>query len=170
MTRQEFHERERLKRGAKSLAGQIHLVTTLANNGFLNPLGDIDRSELIQGVETLLSTLRQADEKILKVKPVNLPADVQRRLAQHQSDYSELKTVFHAFVWSHNFQTQKSSWAGVVGDGDNAAYEWFIDGEDGLKVSNLGYGDTVIALREVLNKVAPPEAEAFTQGDNEEAK
>jgi hypothetical protein len=39
---------------------------------------------------------------------------------------------------------------GVFGDGANACYEWFIWTAGKLETSNVGYGDSAIALRDVL--------------------
>jgi hypothetical protein len=63
--------------------------------------------------------------------------------------YSAARHIFHC-IW---FGGMEGHWSycGVFGDGGNAAYEWFIWQEDKLEVSNKGYGDTNIALRDVLN-------------------
>jgi hypothetical protein len=44
---------------------------------------------------------------------------------------------------------------GVFGDGDNGAYEWFIWRAGELTHSDKGYGQTDIALRDVLLKLFP---------------
>jgi len=63
--------------------------------------------------------------------------------------YSAARHIFH-FLW---FGGTPDHWSycGVFGDGGNAAYEWFIWRDDKLEFSQKGYGDTNIALRDVLN-------------------
>lgn len=44
------------------------------------------------------------------------------------------------------------SYCGVFGDGDNAAYEWFVWHEGVLRTSDDAYGSPDIALRYGLNQ------------------
>ncbi len=62
--------------------------------------------------------------------------------------YTDFRHIFHCI------QTDTDVWLGVAGDGNNGAYEWFIFHDLGskrtLETSDCGYGDTAVALREVL--------------------
>lgn len=44
---------------------------------------------------------------------------------------------------------------GVFGDGDNAAYEWFIWSNGVLDTSDVAFGSPTIALRDALNRAIP---------------
>ncbi|MFA7345708.1 MAG: hypothetical protein WC003_15520 [Terrimicrobiaceae bacterium] len=76
--------------------------------------------------------------------PVNVPDRVLRMLGTFRGKYSHFESVFfYVPIWGDEA-------VGVVGDGDNAAYEWFhVKGRD-LWVSDAGYGDTNVALRDAL--------------------
>ena len=63
-----------------------------------------------------------------------------------RTEYSDIKMLFHV-VCLDTFW-----WCGVVGDGENAAYEWFVWRQGKLTTSNCGYGCTEVALKEVLNQ------------------
>lgn len=64
--------------------------------------------------------------------------------------YSSLCHIFHCIC------VETNRWIGVVGDGDNGCYEWFVawrngdEGEWNCETSNCGYGETCVALREVI--------------------
>jgi hypothetical protein len=73
--------------------------------------------------------------------------ELHAKLAEHRCKYTDLVSLYYAFC----FETD--CWAGVVGDGDNGAYEWFLSTPNGVQVSDSGYGDSLLALRDVLNKV-----------------
>ena len=81
--------------------------------------------------------------------PIGVPAEIVAALERKgHTDYSDLLTIFHCI------QIHEHVWVGVAGDGGNAAYEWFVWSDKQLTTSNCGYGDTVIALRDVLQKEA----------------
>jgi hypothetical protein len=84
----------------------------------------------------------------MKMHVPTVPADLDQALLSAKLDYSSAKTIFF-LVWSYG-QNQ----CGVFGDGDNAAYEWFIWDGRKLETSNAGYGSAEVALRHVLNKEA----------------
>lgn len=86
----------------------------------------------------------------LNMRTPELPAYVHAKLGAHRGKYSDLVSVYHVFCFDLD------CWAGVAGDGDNGAYEWFISTPGGLEVSDVGWSDCLIALREVVNKVASP--------------
>ena len=81
--------------------------------------------------------------------PSTVPAEVVSALQrQGHTDYSDLFTVFHCI------QLHQNLWVGVAGDGGNGAYEWFVWSDGKLTTSNAGYGDSAIALRDVMQKEA----------------
>ncbi len=81
--------------------------------------------------------------------PITVPAEIVAALKRKGcTDYSDLLTVFHCI------QLHQDLWVGVAGDGGFAAYEWFVWSDNRLITSNAGYGDTAIALRDVLQKEA----------------
>ena len=61
-------------------------------------------------------------------------------------EYSSLVDIFHCIQLGLNW------WVGVVGDGENGGYEWFILHNGECQTSNCGYGCTEVALRDVLAK------------------
>lgn len=66
-------------------------------------------------------------------------------LGRIRLQYTSMVSVFSCH------QLDPDYFCGVAGDGDNGAYEWFIWHDGKLQTSNCGYGDKVIALRDVLN-------------------
>ena len=83
-----------------------------------------------------------------------VPEEILRALSRATLHYSRFEHVFHCI------QLDFKRWIGVAGDGDNAGYEWFIyngaeDGpsreQDRLTHSDVGYGSTDFALKEVIN-------------------
>lgn len=81
--------------------------------------------------------------------PITVPAEIVSALQRiGNTDYSDLVTVFHCIQLHHDL------WVGVAGDGGNGAYEWFVWSDGKLTTSNAGYGDSAIALRDVLQKEA----------------
>lgn len=85
----------------------------------------------------------------------NVPEPLLVALANARTRYSVFKHVFHCI------RLDFAKWIGVVGDGDNAGYEWFIwngaeDGptrtQDRLTHSDCGYGCTDWALKEIINR------------------
>ena len=60
--------------------------------------------------------------------------------------YSSCEHVFHCIrLWD--------CWVGVAGDGDNGCYEYFVWKDGKLTTSDVGYGCTDTALRDVLKEV-----------------
>lgn len=79
--------------------------------------------------------------------PTTVPAEIVAALQRKShTDYSNLLTVFHCI------QLHQDLWVGVAGDGGNGAYEWFVWSDNQLFTSNDGYGDTAVALRDVLQQ------------------
>jgi hypothetical protein len=78
----------------------------------------------------------------------HIPAHVLEELAKLQLHYSTIAHVFHCI------QISTTHWVGVAGDGDNGCYEWFSMFGTKMEHSNVGYGETTIALRDVLTKFA----------------
>lgn len=74
-------------------------------------------------------------------KPI--PERLVRPLAELK--YSAVASVFYEIdLWD-------GCWLWVVGDGDNACYEWVIElPNEPLKFSNAGYGVKEVALRDGL--------------------
>ena len=61
--------------------------------------------------------------------------------------YTDAAALYHCLSW----------WAdaccGVFGDGDNAAYEWFVWQDGKLETSDCAYGSSTVALRDALIQV-----------------
>lgn len=79
------------------------------------------------------------------IRPQILPETVLKKLTESRGRYTDIITVFHAVCLATDH------WVGVAGDGSNGAYEWFSFGPEWFEMSDCGYGDTVVALRDVLN-------------------
>ncbi|HZU34049.1 MAG TPA: hypothetical protein VFB79_23255 [Candidatus Angelobacter sp.] len=77
------------------------------------------------------------------------PVELLATLAKNDSklNYSSTRHLFYCIAFG------MQDFYGVFGDGDNAGYEWFVwYGKEGrLETSNVGCGDTNIALLNVLN-------------------
>jgi hypothetical protein len=79
------------------------------------------------------------------------PAELLAALERASLQYTNPVCLYH-YLWLGMYQ-RSQSYCGVFGDGDNAAYEWFIWRNGQLETSNDAYGMTEVALRDVLNKV-----------------
>jgi hypothetical protein len=79
----------------------------------------------------------------IKIHQPEPPKDLLKRLERVQFRYTNPVTIFH-------FVCLRRDCCGVVGDGDNGAYEFFIliDGE--LQTSDSGFGSPETALRAAL--------------------
>lgn len=73
------------------------------------------------------------------------------RGARYHRRYSSIVHVFHC-LW-----LDADHWIGVAGDGDNGGYEHFDFHDGKLKITNVGYGMTDVALRDALNQWWPPD-------------
>lgn len=71
------------------------------------------------------------------------------RALERQSAKQEYSSFVHIFYCIH---LGAGKWCGVAGDGDNGGYDWFVWCNGELKCSDLGYGSTEVALRDVLNQ------------------
>lgn len=77
------------------------------------------------------------------------PQGLLEALGQARCKYSNICHLFHLL------QVDVSKFVGVAGDGCNATYEFFVwDGEI-LEITDIGYGATEWALRDVLNQECP---------------
>ena len=83
----------------------------------------------------------------LPIRQMLVPVALMDQLRRHKGNYSDIKTVFHCLC------VGVEHYVGVVGDGDNGAYEFFEYRDGKLTCSDCGYGDTVIALFSILQKV-----------------
>jgi hypothetical protein len=77
-----------------------------------------------------------------------VPEELLAALQRKQFSYSTPPTNVFYFVPLPS----PSSSCGVVGDGDNACYEWFHWHNGILETSDCGYGMPEIALRDVINR------------------
>jgi hypothetical protein len=85
-----------------------------------------------------------------------VPPQVEAALLKRRGKYTDMVDIFHCI------QLDANSWVGVAGDGGNGSYEHFalklvnVPGSDfkawSWKCSDVGYGDTLIALRDVLTE------------------
>lgn len=75
-----------------------------------------------------------------------LPASATAQLQQFRGKYSDIVSIFHVVCCYEN------CYAGVAGDGDNGAYEWFFWDGHRMEISDCGYGCSEWALRDVLTK------------------
>jgi hypothetical protein len=73
-----------------------------------------------------------------------VPAEVLTALARRQGRFTDMISVFHCI------QLDQTHWVGVAGDGNNGSYESFSMRDGKLTSSDVGYGDTAIALRDIL--------------------
>ena len=79
----------------------------------------------------------------------DIPPEIDSALRQRRGKYTDMETVFHCL------RVGDSHWLGVAGDGNNGSYEWFsMPSTLEFRTSDVGYGDTCIALREILNQEA----------------
>lgn len=78
-----------------------------------------------------------------------VPNAVLGAICKHQCKYTDILDIFYCIQIDHAY------WVGVIGDGDMGSYEWFdLKGAD-LVTSEMGYGNTLSALRDVLNGAIP---------------
>lgn len=75
-----------------------------------------------------------------------VPAVILTAISRVHCKYSSIDHLFHCF------QVDIKKWVGVIGDGANGCYEYFVWHDGKLTHSNDGYGSTDIALRDVLNR------------------
>ena len=73
------------------------------------------------------------------------PNELMRSLGDVKLSYTEAISLYHCVALGMG-----DSYCGVFGDGDNAAYEWFIWRGGSLRTSNVAYGSPEVALRDVL--------------------
>jgi len=84
----------------------------------------------------------------IKMRVQKPPAQLLSVLRTVRLHYTNPLAVDHYFVLS-----LEGADCGVFGDGDNAAYEWFVWRNGVLQTSNVAYGNPETALRDVLTKV-----------------
>lgn len=83
-----------------------------------------------------------------EIPAVAVPEVVLKALRERRGEFTDMRRVFECI---HLFTDE---WVGVAGDGDNASYEYFIVKKDQPpEFSDVGYGCTATALRDVLVKV-----------------
>ena len=76
-----------------------------------------------------------------------IPEHVMQALNRFKPNYSIFEHVFHCI------EIYPNTWAGVVGSGDMGCYETFyIDSVGTVQISDVGYGQTTVALRNVLTE------------------
>lgn len=83
----------------------------------------------------------------IKIEPSNPPAGLLAMLESKPLRYTDPGYLYHC-IWLGD-----EHFCGVFGDGPNGAYEWFLWRNGNLETSDVGYGSTEVALREVLNRV-----------------
>lgn len=79
-----------------------------------------------------------------------VPEPILNALSRVHGKYSSIEHVFHCIP------INDQAWVGVAGDGDNGGYEHFVFRDGNLTISDVGYGCTEIALRDVLNQEFQP--------------
>lgn len=82
----------------------------------------------------------------LPQKRFHVPETILVALARQRTRHSNLVHVFHCIYLG------EQKWIGVAGDGDNGAYEYFVMQKGNFTCSDVGYGDTTKALRDILEK------------------
>ena len=75
-----------------------------------------------------------------------IPGHVLTALARRNGKYTDMRDIFHCI------QISECHWVGVAGDGANGSYENWSMHHNGLECSDVGYGDTCVALRDILVK------------------
>ena len=86
-----------------------------------------------------------------------MPPQVESALLKRRGKYTDMVDIFHCI------QLDADSGVGVAGDGENGSYEHFalklvgtLEASDikawSWKCSDVGYGDPLIALRDVLTE------------------
>ena len=76
----------------------------------------------------------------------SIPDALLRALSCVRGKYSLIEEVFFLIQIEHNH------FIGVAGDGDNGGYEHFDFCDGKLTISDVGYGQTLVALQDILNK------------------
>jgi hypothetical protein len=83
----------------------------------------------------------------IKIHIANPPQQLLEALTKCRLNYISARDIFHCLTVDADYL------CGVFGDGDNGAYEWFTWNAGKLITSDVGFGDTLIALRDVLQTV-----------------
>lgn len=83
----------------------------------------------------------------IKIHNPDPPKALLEKLPTVRLNYSSPRDLLH-LVWLGD-----SRYCGVFGDGGNGAYEWFYWDGTNLEHSDVGYGGTDVALRDVLVEV-----------------
>jgi hypothetical protein len=84
----------------------------------------------------------------IKIRVEKPPAQLLSALERVRSRYTNSVAIYHYFALG-----LEGADCGVFGDGDNAAYEWFVWRNSVLETSDVAYGSPEIALRDVLMRV-----------------
>ncbi|MHB8241779.1 MAG: hypothetical protein ACYDHN_07285 [Solirubrobacteraceae bacterium] len=79
--------------------------------------------------------------------PTDAPAALLLALQRARLHYTAAVDLYHCISVGLDVL------CGVFGEGDNAAYEWFVWREGVLETSDVAYGSPEVALRDVLNQV-----------------
>ena len=82
----------------------------------------------------------------MNIRPHIVSPEVVAKLRSTSFRYTRMVDVIHS-LW-----IRSDSFGGVAGDGANGAYEWFYLSPGLFAVSDCGYGDSAVALRDLLNK------------------
>lgn len=75
-----------------------------------------------------------------------IPPEILDALSRVRGTYSPIEHVFHCI------HIDVGTWVGVAGDGDNGGYEHFAFRDGKLTISDKGYGETTVALLDVLKQ------------------
>lgn len=99
-------------------------------------------------IELHLKSASGSENKKIEIRTLSIPLDILQRLQETARcwKYSSLESIFHVVC------IDIDHWCGVAGDGGNGCYEWFVFSEGRLVTSDCGYGDTAIALLDVMNQ------------------
>jgi hypothetical protein len=129
----------------------VRYEASFCHNGVFPSLYMPDGSQMVPTVESKFrwpsSTGCHSMTSRIKTR-TNLPDEVLKKLEARRGHYTDMMSVLHAVCFGAD------SWAGVAGDDENGSYEWFVcTPKGGLETSDCGYGDSVFALRDVLNRV-----------------
>lgn len=89
----------------------------------------------------------------IRLHPLTIPEELLAALQRLRLEYTFPHFLYYCVLLG--IEGGANSYCGVFGDGDNASYEWFIWRRGKLQTSDKGYGDTTVALRDVLNKANP---------------
>ena len=86
------------------------------------------------------------EPKLKSSVPPEIRATLASALTRRRGKYTDMRKVYYCIC------IDEGHWVGVAGDGGNASYENFSLKPDGFECSDCGYGDTVVALRDILVK------------------